>query len=279
MEQKIPKILHCVWMGGGEKSELMKKCIDSWKKYCPDYEIMEWNEQNFDLDSYPIVRQAIERRNWSLASDVIRLWAIYNYGGIYFDTDVEVLRPLDDLLGYDVFFSYESKYWFSSATIGGTRGHRFFSESLKRYSVYMKENFSSNPLAVHNLSATAGRMYGIKFDGKTKMLDNNIALFATEYMAPLDYMSKRLKVTENTYLIHHYSTTWHSKSQKFWAGFAKRFRLIMGIHIYRIFEKIVAKYYRGVLNREYKKRMRSGVYTVDSTALSIAAAEDTDKEY
>lgn len=278
MEQKIPKKIHYVWVGGAAKPEAMLECIASWEKYCPDYEIIEWNESNFDLDRYPVVKKALAQRNWAFVSDVIRLWAIYNYGGIYFDTDVEVVRPLDGLLVYDAFLAYESKYWFASATCGGARGHEFFKECLARYETESEINFSANPLAVHNLSATAKRLYGIKTNGKTAVLDNNIALLAVDYFSPLDYMSKRLKITDNTYAVHRFATTWHSKSQKFWAGFAKRCRRIMGIHIYRIFERIVAKNYVRTLSREYNNRTRaergiSGAYSPE-----IAATKDTDAE-
>ena len=91
----IPKIIHYCWFGRGEKPELAKRCIASWKKHCPDYEIKEWNEDNFDINSYPYAKEAYDKRRLAFVSDVVRLYALYQEGGIYMDTDVEVLKPLD----------------------------------------------------------------------------------------------------------------------------------------------------------------------------------------
>ena len=98
----IPKVIHYCWFGRGELPPLAKKCLDSWKKYCPDYEIKEWNEDNFDLDSYPYVREAYDKRKFAFVTDVVRLYALYHEGGIYMDTDVEVLKPLDRFLSHRV---------------------------------------------------------------------------------------------------------------------------------------------------------------------------------
>ena len=97
-KQQIPKIIHYCWFGKGPKPELAIKCIESWKKYCPDYEIKEWNEDNFDLNYNAYVKEAYENKKWAFVTDVVRLYALVNYGGIYMDTDVEVIKPLDEFL-------------------------------------------------------------------------------------------------------------------------------------------------------------------------------------
>lgn len=94
----IPKKIHYCWFGRGPLPELARKCIASWRKYLPEYEIKEWNEDNFDLDAYPYVREAYDSRKFAFVTDVVRLYALYNEGGIYMDTDVEVLKPLDSIL-------------------------------------------------------------------------------------------------------------------------------------------------------------------------------------
>jgi len=106
-ENKIPKVIHYCWFGGNEKSKLIKKCIDSWKKYCPDYEIKEWNESNFDIEINNYVKEAYEAKKWAFVSDYARLWIVYNYGGIYLDTDVELIKSLDNLLNYKAYFGSE----------------------------------------------------------------------------------------------------------------------------------------------------------------------------
>ena len=107
-ENIIPKIIHYCWFGKGEMPELAKKCIESWIKYLPEYEMRLWNEDTFDLDMYPYAREAYENRKFAFVTDVVRLWALEKYGGIYMDTDVEILKPLDDLLMLPAFTGYEA---------------------------------------------------------------------------------------------------------------------------------------------------------------------------
>ena len=104
----IPKKIHYCWFGRNPLPEDAKKYIESWEKYCPDYEIKEWNEDNFNLDMYPYVREAYENRKFAFVSDVARLYALYNEGGFYMDTDVELIKPLDDFLKYDGVSGFES---------------------------------------------------------------------------------------------------------------------------------------------------------------------------
>ena len=113
----ISKKIHYVWFGRGEKNERIKHCIESWKKYLPDYEIIEWNEDNFDINLNDFTKQAYESKKWAYVSDVARLWVLYNEGGIYFDTDVEVYQPLDIFLNQEGFMGFESEHYLSTATI------------------------------------------------------------------------------------------------------------------------------------------------------------------
>ena len=103
----IPKIIHYCWFGGNPLSDDAKRYIASWKKYCPDYEIREWNESNFDINENDYCREAYEQKKWAFVTDYVRLKALYEYGGIYMDTDVEVVKPLDPLLSYDALSGYE----------------------------------------------------------------------------------------------------------------------------------------------------------------------------
>lgn len=113
----IPKIIHYVWLGGGEKSEKIKRCIESWKKYLPDYEIKEWNESNFDLNLCDFTRQSYDKKMYAFTSDVIRLYALYTEGGIYMDTDVEVYKPLDEFLNDEAFTGFEDTDYPATATM------------------------------------------------------------------------------------------------------------------------------------------------------------------
>ena len=104
----IPKIIHYCWFGGKPLPKLAKKCIASWKKFCPDYEIKEWNESNFDLNSCTYVKEAYDSKKYAFVSDYARFWILHRYGGVYFDTDVELLKSIDDILADGAFMGVEN---------------------------------------------------------------------------------------------------------------------------------------------------------------------------
>ena len=121
----IPKIIHYVWVGNNEKPKDIKRCMETWKKHLKDYEIIEWNEKNFDIDSNKFVKEAYEARKWAYVSDYIRAYAIYNYGGIYLDTDVLVVESLDSLLDNRAFVGYENPQYPFTAVFGAEKNHPF----------------------------------------------------------------------------------------------------------------------------------------------------------
>ena len=129
----IPKIIHYVWFGKGEKDERTKKCIESWKKYLPDYEIKEWNEDNFPMNYNDFFIQAYENKKWAFAIDVARLYALYNEGGIYMDTDVEVYKPLDEFLNEEGFTGFEDVHYPVTATMGCVKGNPVIKMMLDYY--------------------------------------------------------------------------------------------------------------------------------------------------
>lgn len=132
-EFMIPKIIHYVWLGRGEKSELIQKCMASWKKYLPDYEFKEWNEDNFNIDFNKFTRQSYDAKKYAFTSDVVRLFALYTEGGIYMDTDVEVFKPLDEFLGEPAFTGFESVGFPVCATMGAEKGNPLIKEMLDYY--------------------------------------------------------------------------------------------------------------------------------------------------
>lgn len=119
----IPKKIHYIWFGKGEKNDRVKHCIESWKKYLPDYEIIEWNEDNFDINYNDFTRQAYENKKWAYVADVARFYILYNEGGIYMDTDVELYKPLDEFLNQEGFIGFEDIHYLSTATIGAEKGN------------------------------------------------------------------------------------------------------------------------------------------------------------
>lgn len=129
----IPKIIHYCWFGGNPLPELAKKCIASWKLYCPDYEIKEWNESNFDLDCCDYVREAYQSKKWAFVSDVARLHALVTEGGIYMDTDVEVIKPLDNLLKYNAVSGFETEKTIQTGLIASEKENSMLQEMLASY--------------------------------------------------------------------------------------------------------------------------------------------------
>lgn len=129
----IPKKIHYIWFGRGEMNDRAKLCLDSWKKNLPDYEIIEWNEDNFDVNMCDFTRQAYEAGKWAYVSDVARLWVLYHEGGIYMDTDVEVYKPLDEFLNEEAFTGFEDVHYPVTATLGAEKGNPIIKLMLDYY--------------------------------------------------------------------------------------------------------------------------------------------------
>lgn len=251
-EQKIPKILHYIWLGGKEKPASVLKCIESWKTYCPDYQFVEWNEERFGHGRSKIVDYALKMKNWAYAADVIRVVALEEMGGIYFDTDLELVAPIDDLLVYDAFLGYESRFWAGSAALGSIPHHPLYKMLVDRYIYEENIKFLSNPFSVHAFSSAMRLLYGVKFDGKFKVVEQ-VALLPEPYFYPINYMSLKMRRNEQTRGIHFYASSWHNQQQKRGARIAFLARKLFGPCIYGVFERIVAADFDRKIRRQFKR--------------------------
>lgn len=203
LSDKIPKIIHYCWFGRGEMNDTIKKCIKSWTEQLPDYELCLWTEDNFPVDEYPFAKKALKDHKWAYVADVARLHALYYYGGIYMDTDVEVLRPFDDLLENDFFASFESELHASIGTAGAKKGNRYIKLLLGWYKnrelgkiYYMM----ANTRIVTKLT----QLYcGLKRNGKTQRFKDGV-FFSRDYFLP-EKIGDCWKLTDNTYTIHHFT--------------------------------------------------------------------------
>lgn len=206
----IPKVIHYCWFGGGEKSPLIKKCMESWKNMCPDYEIREWNEHNFDTQRHPFMKKAFEEKKYSFVSDYARLQCIYTYGGIYLDTDVELLKSLDPLLTLHGFIGTEKKGELVNpgSGFGAIKEHLTIQKFLDIYKDMDFENedgvlrMTPIPCLVTPILTNMGFVP----DG-TYQTVGDMDILPVDYLCPLDYDGE-LKITENTYSIHYFSGTW-----------------------------------------------------------------------
>lgn len=209
----IPKIIHYCWFGGNPLPKLAKKCIKSWKKYCKDFEIKEWNETNFDVSSAPLyVRQAYEAKKWAFVADYVRLYAMTKFGGIYMDTDVEVVSNLDVFLNNEAFSGFENDEYISTGIMASEKGFPLFEELLSYYdnASFINEDGSLNMTTNVTVITDMCNKYGFVPNGKYQELAG-LALYPKDYFCPKDYYGGEMTITENTACIHHFDGSWQSE--------------------------------------------------------------------
>lgn len=211
----IPKVIHYCWFGQGKMSDLALKCIESWRKGLSDYEIKEWNEDNFDLDMYPYTREAYDNRKFAFVTDVVRLYALYREGGIYMDTDVEVLKSLDAFLKYDAVSGFESETQISTGLIASREGHPLFKELLDEYKeIHFKQADGSLDMTTNVVRITNTCLkYGFVPNNRLQTV-NGFTFFPKEYFCPKSYDDGKIYLTENTVTIHHFAGSWLTPKQK-----------------------------------------------------------------
>jgi len=233
----IPKIIHYCWFGGKEKPESVKRMIDSWKKSCPDFEIKEWNESNYDIDKHPFMRLAKERGKWSFVSDYARLDILYENGGIYLDTDVELLKSLEPLCSYKGFIGFERDDLVNDGQgFGGERGLPVLKEML---AVYDEKSFEYGFVESPILRTEVLSRHGLVKDGKEQTVAD-MRILPKDYLCPRNYYTGRIEITDNTYGIHYYDGTWKNKKEKRYEGLMRFLCKTFGIKTgHRLFEKLM----------------------------------------
>lgn len=225
----IPKKIHYCWFGGNPLPDNVKKFIATWKKYCPDYEIIEWNESNFNIHSMPYVEEAYKSRKWAFVSDVARLNALVSEGGIYMDTDVEVVRSLDSLLENKSFLGFEGTQYIATNMMGCEPQHPFFKQFLDSYSSrrFIREDGSLDQTT--NVEEITKRLQNLGFvlNGKEQEIDG-IHIYPTDRFSPYDYITGLLRKTPNTYSIHWFDKSW-IKQSGFRTKIAQWYHRLVGI--------------------------------------------------
>ena len=222
----IPKVIHYCWFGRNPLPPLALECIASWKKYLPDYEIMEWNEDNFDVNIIPYTAEAYKQKKYAFVSDYVRFWIMFNYGGIYFDTDVEVIRPMDDIIANGNFMGFEldpdgdntpGKYAprFCLAVnpgvgFGMEKDHPFMKKIMDYYCTL---KFELPPTDISWYKTIVAYTTELLFSEGLKNIGGiqhvgNITIYPSEYFAPINVISGRLHITGNTRTIHRYMGSW-----------------------------------------------------------------------
>lgn len=213
----IPKILHYCWFGNGEMPALALKCLASWKKYLPDYEIMVWNEDNFDVNMYRFASEAYKEKKYAFVADVCRLYALKNMGGIYLDTDVEFLRPLDEkVLQQEAFTGFEDNLLLSSAIMGSEKDGKWINDLLPYYdqrSFYLKDGSHDVNPNTEIITEFMKNRKNVQINNTFQVLEGYCTIFPSDYFCPKSWKTLKIKQTENTYCIHHFAGSWLHKKQ------------------------------------------------------------------
>lgn len=238
----IPKKIHYCWFGRGEKPKLYKECIESWKKYFPDFEIIEWNEENFDINCNQYVKEAYENKKYAFVSDYARLKVLYNHGGIYFDTDVEVLKRIPDEILETGYFAKEQSTEIQTglgfAVYPKNKIIKYMMDDYKKIPFIKDGKMDLEPCPIRNTRSLTKKGYII--NEKNKFLDD-IPIFEREYFCGYDIFNNHYIISEKTYTVHHYSGSWLSKSDQTKTKIRKLISKIIGPKNYERLRQIKQK--------------------------------------
>lgn len=256
----IPKVIHYCWFGRNEKSDLIFRCIKSWEEYCSDYKIICWDEDRFDIASNTFVKEAYENKKWAFVSDYVRLYALYNFGGIYLDTDAEVLQNIDNFLENNAFTGYEEDIFIPAAIMGAEKGNVWIKTLLdyyeERHFLLKDGTFDLKP-NTEIVTELSYKKFGFSVDDK-KINKGNVILYPSVYFNPYkkNNINKKKKYDSNenykcskdTYVIHHNSLSWLptksvvGKSIQFMKN---TLRLMLPLQVYLYIKK---KYFKHKMN-------------------------------
>lgn len=240
----IPHTIHYCWFGGKPMPPLAKKCIESWKKYCPDYQIVEWNEEKFDFESNPYAKAAYEAKKWAFVSDYARFKILSEHGGIYFDTDVELVAPIDEIVNDGPFMGMENGSDVNPGVgLGATPHMSIYEEILESYerATFLCKDGTADLTTVVKRTTQILNEHGFQPNGGIQEVCG-VKIYPQEYFSPIEMASGKLKLTENTVSIHHFMASWCDKRSVFRG---KVYRLL-----YRCFGEKTARSIQGVLGRK-----------------------------
>ena len=228
---KISRTIHYCWFGGNALPDAAKECISSWKKYFPDYEVKEWNESNFDIHCCKYVEKAYEQKKWAFVSDYARFWILYNYGGLYFDTDVEVIKNFQRLIDKGPFMGCEeagNNIFSANPGLGlsANPGLGLYKEILNYYENIAFDFKEGNVETVVTHTTQILKETGFKGIGDIEYIDG-IYIYPPEYFCPMNQFTGKITITSNTCSIHHYTASWQNGYSRFKAKLQK----IVGLNV------------------------------------------------
>ncbi len=214
----LPKTIHFCWFGGNPLPEEAKLCLESWKKYCPDYQIVEWNEKNFDVFSCHYAAQAYEANMWAFVSDYARIKILYEQGGVYMDVDVELIKNIDPLLRDKAFMGFEAGLFVNSGLIAGSIPNlSIFRELINKYEKkyeFINSDGTLNLTPCVEYQTELLMKYGLKKENIIQVVED-MKIYPIEYFSPFNHYTGRLNITEETYSIHKYAGTWAPETGRY----------------------------------------------------------------
>ena len=228
----LPKIIHYCWFGGSEKPELAKTCIESWKTHCPDWQIVEWSESNFDIGSCPgYVRDAYAAKKYAFVTDYVRLRVLYEHGGFYMDTDVELLKPLDRFRSDRGVIGFENDGFVNSGQmLAAEAGHPILQEMMDCYGdvSFYREDGSMYLLGCPHVNTGVLARHGLQKNGKEQTVAG-FHVYPADRFNPLDSATGQLRITENTVSVHRYSMSWIPGWKRLRVKLMRRVRRALGL--------------------------------------------------
>lgn len=231
----IPKKIHYCWFGRGEKPKVAQKCIKSWQHFCPDYEIIEWNEDNFDVNKNEYTKMCYEEKKFAFLSDYVRLLVVSEHGGIYLDTDVELLKNPDELLKNEAYFGFETDEYINTGVGFGSVAHGEAVEAMVReYDSLL--NGKNGVVGCPRLNTQALLKAGLEQNGKRQNV-LGAEIYPIEYFNPYESTTGRLNKTADTVSVHWYSGMWMSESQRLRSKISKPLHRIFGVDFFSKFQK------------------------------------------
>ena len=207
----IPQVIHCCWFGGKPLTPLAQKCIESWNNYLPEYPIITWNEKTFDVDSVPFTQEAYSCKKYAFVSDYVRLWALYHYGGIYMDTDVEVIKDLDKFMNFQAFSGFEQKNYMPTGIMAAVPHHPWIHRMLEHYrgrAFFNPDGTMDLKPNVIFMTELAEKEFGLKRGNELQILKDDVHIFPNDYFCPMVWETREIKLTPNTHTIHHFAYSW-----------------------------------------------------------------------
>ena len=247
----IPKIIHYCWVGGNPKPQSVLYCIESWKRCCPDYEIREWNEANYDFTKNEYMRQAYEAKKWGFVPDYARLDIVYEHGGIYLDTDVEMVRSFDHLLENECFFGFEDtgdgEYFVNCGHgFGAVPHHEVIKGARDLYAhlSFTNADGSLNLLASPYYTTQSLRQLGLVQENRDQVLPS-VQVYASDVLCPKNFRTGKLRQTARTVSIHHFTASWVDEKIKAEMAHQQKIRNQFGNRLGRyilVAESVVQKY-------------------------------------